>query len=63
MLRHQGKVSRHSRSWRELLPKVQKEAKPPEDRREFLDLMGGFWGRGPGLPSDDVVFGYVICLG
>eukprot|EP00434_Breviolum_minutum_P038021 symbB.v1.2.033715.t1/scaffold4229.1/size42808/1 len=32
---HNGKVSRHSRSWRELLPKVQKEAKPPEDRREL----------------------------
>ena len=37
--RHNGKVSRHSRSWRELLPKVQKEAKPPEDRRELLDLI------------------------
>ena len=37
--RHSGKVSRHSRSWRELLPKVQKEAKPPEDRRELLDLI------------------------
>jgi len=33
--RHNGKVSRHSRSWRELLPKVQKEAKAPEDRREL----------------------------
>lgn len=63
--RHNGKVSRHSRSWRELLPKVQKEAKPPEDRRELLwldrihvrpSLVGGGMLWGSRVANDDVVF-------